>query len=105
MKIRKFQETDWSDVWPIIEKVVRAGETCAFSPDITENEAHKVWIEILADTYVAVDEKGRILGTYYIKAPRQDNLWVDFVALNGVIHKSTAACSVIQANKARGPCG
>ena len=68
MEIRKFQETDWIDVWPIIEKVFRAGETYAFSPDITENEAHKIWIETPAETYVAVDEKDGILGTYYIKA-------------------------------------
>lgn len=67
MEIRKHQESDWNQVWPIIEKVFRAGETYAFSPEITEQEAHKVWIEIPQETYVAIADDGKILGTYYIK--------------------------------------
>ncbi len=65
--IRRFQEQDWAETWEIIEPVFRAGETYAFSPDITAEEAHKVWIETPADTFVAVDSNNRILGTYYIK--------------------------------------
>lgn len=67
MEIRKHQESDWNQVWPIIEKVFRAGETYAFSPEITEQEAHKVWIEIPQETYVTIADDGKILGTYYIK--------------------------------------
>lgn len=73
MKIRKYQESDWSQVWPIIEKVFRAGETYAFSPEITEEKAHKVWIEMPQETYVATGNDGDILGTYYIK-PNQPSL-------------------------------
>ena len=73
MEIRKYQESDWSQVWPIIEKVFRSGETYAFSPEITEQEAHKVWVEMPQETYVATAEDGEILGTYYIK-PNQPNL-------------------------------
>ena len=71
--IRKFQENDWSLVWQIIEPVFRAGETYAYSPEITEEESHKVWIELPQETFVAVDEEGRIEGTYYIK-PNQPGL-------------------------------
>lgn len=40
--IRPFEETDWDATWQIIEPEFRAGATYAFSPDITEEEVHKV---------------------------------------------------------------
>ena len=42
IKIRPYQENDWSALWHIIEPVFRAGETYAFPQDISEDEAHKV---------------------------------------------------------------
>lgn len=73
MEIRKYQETDWKHVWPIIEKVFRAGETYAFSPEIKEQDAHKVWIELPQETYVVTGRDKEIFGTYYIK-PNQPGL-------------------------------
>ena len=67
MEIRKYQEADWNQVWLMIGKVFRAGETYAFSPEITEDEAHKIWIELPRVTYVAIGQANEILGTYYIK--------------------------------------
>jgi ribosomal protein S18 acetylase RimI-like enzyme len=67
LQIRTFEESDWDTVWEIIEPVFRAGETYAFSPDITEEEAHNAWINIPAETFVALDENNHIVGTYYIK--------------------------------------
>ncbi len=67
-KIRPFEERDWPSTWAIIEPVFRAGETYAFSPDITEAEAREVWIDKPRATFVAVGEGGEILGTYYVKA-------------------------------------
>ena len=67
INIRKFVKNDWADTWQIIEPVFRAGETYAFSPDITEDESHNLWIEVPAATFVAVDENKDIVGTYYIK--------------------------------------
>jgi len=71
--IRRFEQSDWSDVWEILEPVFRAGETYAFSPEITEEEAHRVWIEMPTATFVAEDEAGAVVGTYYIK-PNQPSL-------------------------------
>lgn len=73
IKIRLFEKQDWPAVWRIIEPVFRAGETYAFSPDITEKEARKVWVETPVATFVGLDEKSDILGTYYIK-PNQPAL-------------------------------
>ena len=73
IKIRRFDEQDWNATWQIIEPVFRAGETYPFSPEITEKEAHKAWIEKPSVTFVATDENHRVMGTYYIK-PNQPAL-------------------------------
>jgi len=62
------EDIHWSGVWSIIEPVFRAGETYAFCRDITEAQARKAWVELPAATFVALDEDGQVLGTYYIKA-------------------------------------
>ena len=71
--LRLISEKDWDSVWEIMAPVFRAGETYAFSPDITESEAHTIWVETPTATYVAVDDDDTILGTYYIK-PNQPAL-------------------------------
>jgi len=71
--IRHIQDDDWADVWQIIEPVFRAGETYPYPIDITEPEAHHVWLDVPAATFIAVDESAAVLGTYYIK-PNQPGL-------------------------------
>lgn len=73
VEIRPLQEADWPATWRIIEPVFRAGETYAFSPDTTEPEAHRIWVQTPDATFVAVDANGGVLGTYYIK-PNQPTL-------------------------------
>ena len=71
MTIRPIKQSDWPFVWSMLEPVFRAGETYAYSPDISEFEAYQVWVEKPKSTYVAIEEnrdnKSCILGTYYIK--------------------------------------
>lgn len=88
--IRTYQEQDWPLVWSIIKPVFREGKTYAFSPDISEEEAHKVWIEKPEITYVAVGGESQILGTYYIK-PNQPPLGAH-----------VCNCGYIVAERARG---
>ncbi len=71
--ITPYQDQDWLLVWKIIKPVFRAGETYAFSPDISEEQARLVWIEKPEITFVAVGENEEIFGTYYIK-PNQPTL-------------------------------
>ncbi len=73
MVIRPYQDQDWPLVWTIIKPVFRAGETYAFSPDISEDQARQVWIEKPEITFVAVGVDSDIFGTYYIK-PNQPTL-------------------------------
>ena len=67
IEIRPFKESDWTEVWQIIEPVFRAGETYAFPRNISKEEAYKAWILLPEATYVAVDQDDVLLGTYYIK--------------------------------------
>ena len=71
--MRTFKDEDWPATWRILEPVFRAGESYPYSPDITEKNAYKAWIETPSATYVAIDEGNEIIGTYYIR-PNQPAL-------------------------------
>jgi L-amino acid N-acyltransferase YncA len=67
-EIREYRESDWPMILPILRETVRAGDTYTFSPQSTDDEIRKAWIEVPAKTYVACDSEGLVLGTYFIKA-------------------------------------
>ncbi|MCF8052401.1 MAG: GNAT family N-acetyltransferase [Desulfobacterales bacterium] len=90
MDIRPFEDKDWAALWRVIAPVFRAGETYAFSPDITETEAYRLWVQVPSATFVAADETGEVCGTYYIK-PNQPALGAH-----------VCNCGYIVAEKARG---
>jgi RimJ/RimL family protein N-acetyltransferase len=71
--VRRYQDNDWPTVWPLLQATFEAGDTYAYSPQSTEAEIHKVWVELPAATYVALDAQGHLLGTYFIK-PNQPGL-------------------------------
>jgi GNAT superfamily N-acetyltransferase len=63
MQIRPFVESDWPKVWPIVREVVRAADTFAYDPAMTEAQARATWIEAPPGlTVVAVEGQG-VLGT------------------------------------------
>jgi len=66
--VREYRESDWPVTWPILQETVRAGDTYTFSPQSTEEEMRKAWVDLPAKTFVACDSQGQILGTYFIKA-------------------------------------
>ncbi len=71
--IRSYQPTDWPAIWPMLQSTFAAGDTYAYAPDSTEAYIHNAWIEYPQATFVATDEAGHILGTYFIK-PNQTGL-------------------------------
>jgi len=73
LTIQSFTEEHWPAVWAILEPAFRSGETYVYPTDISEEEAHRSWIEIPAATFIAVDETGAVVGTYYLK-PNQPGL-------------------------------
>ena len=50
-----------------MEPVFRAGETYPHDPDLTEAEARKLWVEDTQVVMVALDARGAVVGTYYLK--------------------------------------
>ena len=66
MHIREATEDDFDHVWPIFHEIVAAGETYAYPPETTKEEAVKIWVDAPRKTFV-FEEEGRILGTYFIK--------------------------------------
>ena len=67
MRIRPYDNADWPAVWSILEPVFRAGETYAVPRDIEEDGARRGWTGGAKAVFVAEDERGPILGTYYLK--------------------------------------
>lgn len=67
INIRPFQQPDWPATWAILEPVLRSGETYSFASDISESDAACVWVKMPEATFVAEDQKGQILGTYFLK--------------------------------------
>ena len=71
--VRRYQDSDWPNVWPLLQATFEAGDTYAYSPQSTEAEIHKAWVELPTATYVALNAQGLLLGTYFIK-PNQPGL-------------------------------
>lgn len=63
MRIRPFAESDWPAVWAIIQRVVAAGETYAYDPAWTAEQARAVWVEPPPGMTVVACDGPRVLGT------------------------------------------
>jgi len=66
MNIREAALADWEGIWPILREIARLGETYAYPTDIDEEQAQWEWMTYPRKTFV-FEEKGSILGTYFIK--------------------------------------
>ncbi len=72
--IRPLQDGDWDPLWhQVIEPVFAEGESYMFDPNISQDEAYKVWATAPKETLVAVDSSDNPIATYYIK-PNQPTL-------------------------------
>lgn len=63
MRIRAFVDADWPRVWPIVREVVRAADTFAYDPAMTEAQARAVWVEAPPGLTVVAADGDRVLGT------------------------------------------
>lgn len=66
--IRLASEQDWPEIRAVIMPVFATGATYAYPPDISVSEAHAVWMEKPAATFVGCDEADRVVATYYLIA-------------------------------------
>ena len=61
--IRPATDDDWPRIWPIFDATVRAGETYAYPPDLTSEQARDLWLERPPGLTVVLEEGDEILGT------------------------------------------
>lgn len=66
MNIREATHDDFDRIWPIFREIAAAGETYAYPPDITKEQARVLWMDAPRRTFV-YEDAGKILGTYMIK--------------------------------------
>jgi L-amino acid N-acyltransferase YncA len=71
MLVRLATESDAPAIWAIIGPVIRAGETYALRRDMSEADALAYWMGSERETFVAEDDNGRVIGTYYLRANRE----------------------------------
>jgi ribosomal protein S18 acetylase RimI-like enzyme len=74
MLIREAISDDFDAIWPIFHAIVAAGDTYAYVPDSSKDEAFAVWMSAPQKTFVC-EQNGQIVGTYYLK-PNQPGLGV-----------------------------
>jgi len=70
MEIRPFGDEDWPPVWAIVRDVVRAQDTFAYDPAMTEGEARALWVESPPGLTVVAADGERVLGTAKMGANR-----------------------------------
>ena len=67
LRIRSAADTDRDAIWNIFHEVVAAGDTYAFDPGMSREEALAYWFGAGTHTYVA-ESDGRVVGTYILRA-------------------------------------
>ena len=70
--IRLAEETEFDRIWEIFHAVVKSGDTYAFDPETTKEQARDIWMGKNVRCYVAC-LNGKIEGTYFLK-PNQPGL-------------------------------
>jgi hypothetical protein len=45
MHIRKFEEHDWTQLWPIIKAAILAADAFTYDPAMTESHVHDMWCQ------------------------------------------------------------
>lgn len=68
VQIRRFTDSDWPSVWPIVRDVIQAEDTFAVDPGLTSEQAYDFWVD--GHTVVAVNDAGEITGTAHMDANR-----------------------------------
>lgn len=65
--IRAAESSDFAGIWEIFAAVVKDGDTYAYGPDTTEEQARAIWMSPGVRSYVCVGDDSQIVGAYLIK--------------------------------------
>ncbi|VAW05702.1 hypothetical protein MNBD_ALPHA05-2041 [hydrothermal vent metagenome] len=67
LSVAEQTETDWPDVWSVLEPAFRAGESYPLSRDVSEADAKTYWTKPNGYNAIARDDAGDIVGVYYLR--------------------------------------
>lgn len=73
VSIRPFAASDWPALWPILHATFAKGDTYTYPSDASEAEILTAWTQVPSGVFVACDESGQILGSYYMKPNQAGN--------------------------------
>lgn len=83
--IRQATTSDFDQIWPIFQRIIAPGDTLAFSPDTTPEEAKEFWFGIPKATTFVYEEDGLVLGAYILK-PNQIGLGSHISNATFIVH-------------------
>jgi ribosomal protein S18 acetylase RimI-like enzyme len=72
MEIREISPDEFVAVWPVFQAVIESGDTYAYPPGMTMDEARVLWTSPPSRTFAAWDG-GEVVGCYMLK-PNQPGL-------------------------------
>ena len=97
MEIREATPDDWPQIWPIFSDVVQAGETYAFDPAMTSDEAQALWMERPPGHTVVALVDDTVVGTAKMGPNRPaGGAHVGTASFNAVVETNTAAVALWQ---------
>jgi L-amino acid N-acyltransferase YncA len=63
VEIRNASAGDWPAIWPFFRRIVEAGDTYAYPPDLTSEAAQALWFEAAPGTTVVAIDNEVVVGT------------------------------------------
>ena len=63
LEIRDAQEGDWPAIWPIFRETVQAGETYAYDPATSTEQARALWMSRPPGATIVALDDGEVVGT------------------------------------------
>jgi L-amino acid N-acyltransferase YncA len=66
MLIREATADDWPHIWPFWHRIVAAGETYAWDPETTEEQARALWMSPAKRVFAVEDETGAVFASAYL---------------------------------------
>ena len=63
MSIRTANDEDWEAIYPFFAAIVAAGDSYAYPPNLTRDEARPFWMEAPPNRTVVVVQEGRMVAT------------------------------------------
>lgn len=69
--IRDATADDWPSIWPIMQAIVRAGETYTYPRDMSETAGHSAWLGLPGAVVLVAEDADGVLGSAKIVPNQQ----------------------------------